>query len=450
MTMAGGWVDSERRLNPVRGQGLIQPVLNFPGTAIPIGNPIDRRTLQKTHSFRTSKIADFPDFETAGGLLRYFLQEGVPRGVFDRGHDFWTEKRWNSFSHENVNIRSPFSTIWWSGTLVPDGFNVNGSIDIPVLESAYYGNKAFSTVAPTVSKANAAQTLAELVREGFDMPGVSLFAWLESRAHFYRSLGKEYLNVAFGWKPFLNDLYKILRAVKHINEVMIQFERDSGKSVRRRLDFPVNTLASNEVLGTGYSVNVGDGSNLAGNPPLWFATGKSTGKLTKWTQSSETIWFEGAFTYYLNPGKDFLGSVQRYEQLNNQLTGLRITPAVLWELTPWSWLIDWFVDVQSVLQTFSLRSNDGLVALYSSLMRTTVLSETYVLEGIEFLDGPEAPAISASRTAVRKERVMGTPFGFGIDPSGITPARLAILVALAISKGPRKFPKLPNYGEPTD
>ena len=449
--MTGGWVTSDRYLAPTRGQGLVETVLDFGGgSSTTIGNPTDRRVYQKTRSFRTSKGEDVPDFETAQGLLDYFLRQGVEHGTFDRGHDFWTEKRWNTYSHENVSIRSPFSTLSWKGTLIPDGFNPHESIDIPVLESAYYGNKAFSTVAPTASKANAAQTLAEILREGFTMPGISLFAWLESRAHFYRSLGKEYLNVTFGWKPFLNDLYKILRVVKHMNDLIVQFDRDSGNRVRRRFDFPRNEDTSIEDLGTGFSCNLGEGSNIAGNPSLYFALGKNTGKLTKLTRTTESIWFEGAFTYYLNPGKDFLGKIQRWEQLMNQLTGSRITPAVLWELTPWSWLIDWFIDVQSVLQTFSLRSNDSLVALYQALMRTTVITETYELSGIEFLDGPNASSIGASRTVVRKERVMGTPFGFGIDPSGITPSKLAILVALAISKGPKTLPKFPRYGEPTD
>jgi len=369
---------------------------------------------------------------------------GVPNDL-DTGHDFWTVKSWRESSHKDVFISSPNGQTWAKGTVVP---GVPSAAEIVPLNVNYYGNKAISIVSPTAPNANLAQTAAEIIREkGIALPGTSLFLWLESRALFYRSLGKEYLNVAFGWKPFLNDLYSIVKQMADINGEIQKYSAISETSTVSRYDFdPVVSTTLSESA-TSRRLTIGPDDNITN----WFelySGGDTSGLFSVVDYSYEKIYFKGRFMFKINPGSGLLNNLQAYEQLANKLLGTRITPAVLWELTPWSWLIDWFVDVQSALQVAGMFQNDGLLMQYAYLMRTTIHSQTYTMTGPSFTSGLNGP-FSATHTLRKSERVRGTPFGFGVNPAGIDPSKWAILAALAISKGPRRLPKLPQ-GEPTD
>jgi hypothetical protein len=446
--MVAGYVHDTRKLPRVEGADEFLPSsITLNGfTSVP--NAYDMRMTQDTFSYRTNQYGVYPDFDSAQGILTYFLRRGLV-GKYDRGHDFWTVKNYRTLSHEDAYVRSLSQpTTYGRGCLVPEA--LGNSFPVPVvLDKNFYGNKAISTVAPTVPVANLAQTSAEIIREhGIKLPGASLGPWLKSRASFYRSIGSEYLNVTFGWAPFLNDLYKILRSMSNINQQILQYSRDSERVVRRRYDFqPITTTTS--VVSSGARVNFGANSNISG--AAWnalYVGGIRTGALTTTEHASQHIWWKGGFSYYLNPGTTVLGKIEAFEQLINKFLGTRITPSVLWELTPWSWFIDWFVDVQSALLTQSQLQSDGLVAVYSSLMRTTFMSKEVTVTGIPYQAGPTGP-ISGTLNTIRKERIMGTPFGFGLNPASITERQWAILAALAISKGPRTLPQLPK-GPPTD
>jgi hypothetical protein len=450
--MTGGYVLQKRdivnpRHTPRTGEsnGLILGEGKY-GPGFPVTNYgyTDLRVHQETYSFRTGMHGDQADLTSGGEVLRYFLLHGIP-SEFDIGHDFWTTKSWTDYSHKNSYARSVSGDQWIRGCISP------GAPPVPVsspLNVNFYGNRAIARVSPTSSNANLAQTAAEIIREkGIALPGTSLFGWLESRALFYRSIGKEYLNVSFGWKPFLNDLYSIARQMLDISGEIRKYSALSGLATVRRYDFqPIvsNTLGNN--IG-GKFLNVGQGTNLSAWDSI-YTSGSGSGVLNISTSSYEKIYFKGRFLFALNTSNGFLNNIEAYEQLANKLLGTRITPSVLWELAPWSWLIDWFVDVQSAMQAAGLRLADGYKMQYGYLMRTSVLSETYTVKGVNFINGPIGPFTST--TTLRKvERVKGTPFGFGVNLSGISAGQWAILAALAISKGPNRLPRLPK-GEHTD
>jgi hypothetical protein len=243
-------------------------------------------------------------------------------------------------------------------------------------------------------------------------------------------------------------MYAIVKQMADITGEIQRYSAISETSTVRRYDFQpiVNTVATS----ANYSqqLNIGIDSNIDNWYEL-YRDGKVSGELTTVDSSLQKIYFKGRFMFKINPGQGLLNKLQAYEQLSNKLLGTRITPSVLWELTPWSWLIDWFVDVQSALQVAGMFQNDGLLMQYAYLMRKTTLSRSYTFTGPNLHGyGQEGPYTNTAYVS-RIERVRGTPFGFGINPEGISPQKWAILAALAISKGPSRLPRLPQ-GEPTD
>jgi hypothetical protein len=125
--------------------------------------------------------------------------------------------------------------------------------------------------------------------------------------------------------------------------------------------------------------------------------------------------------------------MDRYALLAKQL-GLTLTPEHLWNLTPWSWALDWFANTGSVLSNISDYANAGLVMRYGYIMETTYVSDTYTMEGAVRTDG--VPFICPPLTLVTETKVrqQANPFGFGVSFESLSGFQLSILSALGISR----------------
>jgi hypothetical protein len=297
---------------------------------------------------------------------------------------------------------------------------------------------------PTNPVTNVAQTLAELKREGIAFPGASWARWIKSRDSFLRSVGGEYLNVAFGYIPLISSIVDICQTVLKTREYLEQLEKDSGKIVRRKRVLPP------VVLSTAYSVfnnvswyppNAGD-SNIVRNIFSGYPVNSvgQSGQLERIDRVTEQYSFSGAYTYYFENGKDPFAKLRDFEQKANLLLGTRVlTPEVLWELAPWSWLADYFANFGDLFSNLTRFSSDGLVMKYGYLMRHTVSERIYTQNGIAFKSGTPGP-FAVTLKLERKERVRATPFGFGLNPNSFTARQWSILGALALTKSPRSLP----------
>lgn len=408
-------------------------------------------TTQTTESYRTSKadgewseevISDFLDT-----TRNAFTQPADPS--FDTGHPFHTTKlswrlshpNWHSYGYDNWGTK-----FWFQGPLAPitntsdTNFLAGKFPAVPRLsetEITRFGSHAISKTAPTNPNANLAQFIGELFEE---LPAIVGLGLLKSRGETLRSAGGEYLNVEFGWKPFLSDLRKICKAVSNSSKLIKQFRRDSGRLVRRGLSFPPVVSGSDpkqvnrpgQVLWglpyTGLEYLFQSGSNPF--PPVFESNSRS-----------EKIWFKGAFTYYLQASDDALSRLESFEQQANHLLGTRLDPALVWELAPWSWLADWFGTMGDFLTSSTLLASDGLVMKYGYLMRTTREFNTYVIpDGVVFSGNLHTGPITSVLFRETKERVRATPYGFGLKPVNFNPTQWAILGALGLTKAPGVLP----------
>jgi len=116
-----------------------------------------------------------------------------------------------------------------------------------------------------------------------------------------------------------------------------------------------------------------------------------------------------------------------------KLLGLPLTPDVVWELTPWSWAIDWFSNAGSVISNVSAFKLGGLVMRYGYIMEETTITDTYSMASAGFLDdtGPVPPS---TITYTVKRRREANPFGFGLSWDGLSPSQMLITAALGITR----------------
>jgi len=112
--------------------------------------------------------------------------------------------------------------------------------------------------------------------------------------------------------------------------------------------------------------------------------------------------------------------------------GVRISPSNVWRATPWTWLIDWGINVGRNLDRVSEYLLDGVVAKYLYLMHHQ--KQRFVLkQTLPFLTGTVVLEFYRDvETKQRKEA--GSPYGFDSPWESLSPKKLAILAALGLSR----------------
>lgn len=241
---------------------------------------------------------------------------------------------------------------------------------------------------------------------------------------------KGYLAMEFGWKPFISDFAKLIRSVSKYDQRLTKIRNEVGKWVRRGGTLRDNTSAPvRSMTYTGLKHNVINASMWV-NPTYYYET-----------TSHERVWFKGKFRYFI-PGLDdqsFVGQANRLRRLY----GLEITPWLIWKLTPWSWMADWFSNVDHILGNISDIMSHEVIAKYAYVMRETTVSRNLIYSVYGKYRGAYTPStyttlgpyIGITNTTVNtKTRVAASPFGFDVDWPDFDNWRLSILAALGISR----------------
>lgn len=203
---------------------------------------------------------------------------------------------------------------------------------------------ARNSVASDSQYADFGQTIAEL-REVGKLLSVKI-------KNLLNVVGSAYLAVAFGWKPLISDAKK-LAMMANIIRKKISFLRNNAQKAIKRKRVLYNYTDDLGVVGTypvGYTVpfNTIEFARNTVNKVYGSASYRATyHAVTRYELPKESDlpwWDEEAYQY---------------------LIGLRPDPTLIWELAPFSWLVDWFVNI-----------GDFVEARWSShIVETTILEE---------------------------------------------------------------------------
>jgi len=277
------------------------------------------------------------------------------------------------------------------------------------------GATAMARSLPTNPNATVSTTIAELFREG--IPSALGFQSWKTQTGRAKAAGGEYLNVEFGWKPLLADVRKFGDSVKRADQIWDEHLRNASKDIHRSYDSPV-VKTTDVVNGTAVGV-----PTMAG----MFWAGSTT--VTRVTRE----WSEFAFRYYVPMGDDFKSQTKRALAKANKLYGTNVTPEVLWNLTPWSWGLDWVGNTGDVLRNMSALSSDTLVLLYGYSMRSDVITRQTVGTSNSVPGKTYVSKLTTVQTV--KQRRPANPYGFGVAGLALSPSRAAIVAALAAARG---------------
>jgi hypothetical protein len=289
------------------------------------------------------------------------------------------------------------------------------------------GATAISRCKPTNPPADAATALGELYREG--LPHLIGSQSWKGRAGIARDASSDYLNVQFGWRPLLNDINSFKNTIINFDRIASQYERDSGKVVRRRYEFPIETSSSTWEENTNPVLPA-----LAWPANLFQPDGGNRSPVRVVEKTTKRRWFSGAFTYHLPSVYDSRTAVGRIALLADRI-GLSPTPDTIWNLAPWSWAIDWFSNTGDVISNVTDFATQGLVMHYGYVMEHSIVERTYYqpISGYLINRKPVAagPLSLVTETKVRRQ---ANPFGFGVSWEGLSTFQASILAALGISR----------------
>lgn len=339
-----------------------------------------------------------------------------------------TTFRASSFDHDDpVSVGTGYpiygngsaSGFWWCGNMPT--LPALPTREQQSVELMGFGGDAWRQTAPTAPQSNIAQFVGEL-KEGLpSLPG-SRLAVSGDLVSLLRNSGSEYLNWNFGVRPLLSDLKKMATSVMRSRTIIEQLQRDSGKLVRRNLHLPP-ALTVSQVSGT-FMPQV--------TPITWYFSRTNPG--IAMIKTERIKWFSAQFTYSMyDPGvNSFLSRLKTYEAEARVILGLTPDISTAWELSKFSWLVDWFVDIGGVLQGLSLTSHDRLVATYAYAMsHYTVSADVFSNTALY-----GHPSFTWNYRVDRKMRQRALPYGFDVPYDGLSAFQTSILVALGINRAP--------------
>jgi len=244
----------------------------------------------------------------------------------------------------------------------------------------------------------------------------------------------EYLTQQFGWAPFLGDLNKFFKAYLNADDYMRRMSQGHDKWLHVRRVLLDDHQVTDQSSGT-YTWNLLPNNNWDQNQHMRPGQVPTYGT---YTETSQLVTTSGMFKWYkpefdmTNP--DYNGILNTlYRQ--STMYGVRVNPSNIWRATPWTWLIDWGLNVGRNIDALTAYVEDGVVCKYLFLMHHTVKRQVTDIR-LPVARGDVALQYVNS-VDVKLRRGVDSPFGFGSPWDTLSPWRLSILGALGISKPTR-------------
>lgn len=277
------------------------------------------------------------------------------------------------------------------------------------------GATAVDRSTPTNPLTDASVSLAELMREGPPITGRSLGDMFNP--------GSLYLNYQFGVAPTASDYSALREALRTADAHLNKLGEHSGQLLRRRYDFEPLTNVTHKVVSGTYPV---------------FADGRipqtllvDPGTRTEVVKTTTSLWWSGAFKYYVPEMGPLRAKISELEHAYGAVPDAN----TLYNLTPWSWLVDYYANVGTIVKNLTSFVEDSLVMPWSYIMATQETEVTHSWVGnLRIENVPTRSTIETRYRATTLQRRRASPYGFGFDDDGLTDRQKLILAALGISR----------------
>jgi hypothetical protein len=303
-----------------------------------------------------------------------------------------------------------------AGALLTDGTVriVGPTIGIPALTPPDHPNdaqlmadgvKAIGLTAPTNPAFNLAYELGELRLGGVpSLPGKAM----RETTRRAKGAGGEYLNIEFGWRPMVDSLQDFCRVVEQSDDILRKYQENSDKPIPRSYEFPI--VEDSRADNCSFSMQPAVGFFQGGGQTQTYFVKK---------------WFEAEFVYHVPAGGSMTDKMRRYGSYARKLLGVDPSPELVWNISPWSWAVDWFTNIGDVMHNISVLGKDGLVMRHAYMMCHT--QKKIIKSGTAF-----GASTYSEQIVERKTRLGASPYGFGVSYNGLSARQMAVIAALGL------------------
>jgi hypothetical protein len=333
--------------------------------------------------------------------------------------------------------------------LGPDHYSLVNPDDLSSL-----GNRAYNKLRPKVEVGSLAQSVFEarelpgmlkttgqgfhaiwrdLVNGSLSRPpsrgGSPLRHEMERFSQYPKEVSNQFLNVQFGWKPFVREVNSMCDVVVNFDQHSERLRKQNDKWMNRT--FTEDTVESDELVHSSTSTQNDCYPALSASIFIKPGSCWQTVRRKKMTR----VWYKGVFKFY-RPEFDY--SREQVEHLRTvrqymTLLGLDVTPTTLYKVTPWSWLVDWFVNAGDALQRVQDLATDAVASKYFYVMRHSLVEYEYrkvftTRDGVTH-DFTWNRTVEAKRRGESKH-----PFNFSLLPGNLSDSQLAVIAALGITR----------------
>jgi len=410
-----------------------------------------------TEEYCMDELHEGPPFKDGGSLFTSKIYRPsftiVDRAYYDLdvGPPAWKEKYTYDggfcepyLSQEVTNFMAGFGQI---SPTVTSAWNPNDLSNL--------GNRAYNKLRPKVEVAGLGQFLAEIhdtpdmlktTAAGFaklwksaggSVPSsvahhLSVFSQPKSLSKTQQlrawsgEAGGHFLNHQFAWVPFVRDVVGVCDVAVNGDKYIERTTRGNDKWSKRM--FTEENIESEKIVytfnGWGCGPSTAQRAQMPGTQALYTITRKE----------STRVWYKGCFKSYRAefdnkvPMHPAVRTVRQYMTL----LGANVNPVLLYKVTPWTWLVDWFTNVGDTVQRLQDLGSGAVVSQYFYLMRTINLY--YEMRQLFTDRGGVSHDMRWHAGAITKSRSSSVnPFGFALNPAPLSGIQYAILAALGAS-----------------
>ena len=266
-------------------------------------------------------------------------------------------------------------------------------------------------------------------------------------------LGGSYLNYVFGIQPTVSDLKKACETVINLAPIVEDYVSHNKRVLRRSGS---ETLSSTFVSGGGayfkenslpFTTTVADSQAVlkTGRIMGTFHTSNRSRVTIRWDyHRTQTLHTFASFEYFVTQASGLRGRLQRYQDIATRILGGGVDASTVYDLSRWTWLANFFVDMGGTLRYQQAVSDHSVIA---SRCGFTVNEELLVSATVSHWVDPapyarftetlvtDRPAIATVRE-FRSQRFRGSPYNMSPDWD-FSSSQWAILGALGLSRVPR-------------
>lgn len=341
-----------------------------------------------------------PPYRTGGPLYLYRYTQTSP----DTGQ--------YTFTRGSARYVGRFQLLAQANTLPPGV----GWLDTANLST--YGPTGYAKFKPGKPTASASVFLAELRELTRQMRDVVSHL---DQARLSGPAGN-WLASSFGWAPMIRDLRNFFETYKKIGKALKHLRDYNGKYEHRG-----GTVAQGE---ENYRSDLG--CYFFPTLPGQFYPGYVPTPSYVWVYRYFRVWFEATF-YYNVPN---IGTQEWEARATRALYGIDITPSAVWELIPWSWLLDWFSNFGDFMSAISPSPVGEINLTNAFVMRYNLV--TYSIPGKQKIltdSGDTEISHDVTQTWELKERALADPTAIGLTIDDLLSMRQSsILAALAVQR----------------